>query len=82
MFPDATWKVILNGPHIFVGNPVFKTPQIKCPNPHTWDLIDLNSISNDYLPRVKYLPGVDEEGYQGGNSECSLERRGVICRFL
>lgn len=64
VFPDATWKVILNGPHIFVGNPVFKTPQIKCPNPHTWDLIDLNSISNDYLPRVKYLPGVDEEGYK------------------
>lgn len=64
VFPDAAWEVILNGPHIFVGNPVFKNPQIKCPNPHAWDLIDLNSISDDYLPRVKYLPGLDKKDYK------------------
>lgn len=64
VFPNAAWEVILNGPHISMGDPLFKNPRNPCLNNLSWDLIDLNSISDDYLPRVKYLPGLDKKDYK------------------
>lgn len=55
-FPKETWKTILNGPHIFVGNPLFKCPRNPCLSNGSWDLLGLEGLPDDYLPRVKYLP--------------------------
>lgn len=54
---------ILNGPHIHLGNPFFKTPKNPCPNNLAWDTVDLTAIPEDYLPRVKYERACEEDTY-------------------
>lgn len=67
-FPKLkTWRPelepILNGPHIHLANPFYKTPKNPCPNNLSWDAVDLTSIPMDYLPRVKYKRACDADTY-------------------
>ena len=62
-FPTRPEDVILNGPHVAVGSPLFKTPDNPCVNNLAWSVIDLTAIPDDYLPRVKYLPAVNDAEY-------------------
>lgn len=64
VFPTSPKQVIYNGPHINIGGVLHKTPDNPCFNPKTWTKIDLTYIHDDYLPRVKYLPNVDEQEYR------------------
>ncbi len=63
VFPIKGEDVILNGPHIFVGSPLFKVPLNPCNSNNDWTCLDLTDISDDYLPRIKYLPNVDRDEY-------------------
>ena len=67
-YPNLATRVperepILNGPHIHLGNPFYKTPKNPCSNNLAWDAIDLTAISMDYLPRVKFKKLCDETTY-------------------
>lgn len=67
-FPNLGTKTpdkepILNGPHIHLGNPFYKTPKNPCPNNLAWDTIDLTAIPMDYFPRVKYQGACDKATY-------------------
>jgi len=56
-YPD--WnksEMIYSGPHVFVGNPVYKTPRSVCNLNSDYDTIDLQAISDDYSPRTNYTP--------------------------
>ena len=55
---------ILSGPHFFVDNPFYKTPRAKCTQNSHYDIIDLTTLPDDYLPRTNYLPDCDEEEYR------------------
>lgn len=63
VFPTCPEDAILNGPHINVGSPLFKTPDNPCISNKAWIPIDLTYIPDDFLPRVKYLPNVDRAEY-------------------
>ena len=63
VFPEKPEDVILNGPHVFVGNPLFKIPYEKCNSNNDWSGLDLVTLPDDYLPRCKYLPNVDRAEY-------------------
>jgi hypothetical protein len=63
VFPETLDDVILNGPHVAVGSPIFKTPDNPCENNLSWSVIDLVDLPEDYLPRVKYRPGEDKKKY-------------------
>lgn len=63
VFPEKPENVILNGPHLYVGSPLFKCPDNPCNNNLQWSNIDLTVIPDDYLPRVKYLPTPSREEY-------------------
>lgn len=62
-FPKSSNQWILSGPHFFASNPFYKTPREYCPNPRTYDPIDLLTIPEDYLPRTNYLPGCSTQEY-------------------
>lgn len=47
-------KTVIQGPHIFVGNPMFKTPKRVCRTHASYDWIDLNEIDQSYVPRSNY----------------------------
>ncbi|MDW2775424.1 Eco57I restriction-modification methylase domain-containing protein [Pseudomonas sp. BEA3.1] len=49
-------ELVLSGPHIFVGNPLSKTPRAVCSEKGHYDVADLDFIPDNYLPRSNYRP--------------------------
>lgn len=60
--PDISkLELIWSGPHIYVSNSIYKTPKEKCILNSDYDVIDLLSITEDYVPRTNYVPLVSRE---------------------
>jgi hypothetical protein len=47
-------NTIYQGPHFFVGNPLNKTPRRVCSTHASYDVIDLNIITDDFIPRSNF----------------------------
>lgn len=54
--PDAWERVILQGPHITVGTPLFKQPNETMLNNLDTTEVDLDVISDSFIPRTSYQP--------------------------
>ena len=63
-FPDSPEQWILSGPHFFVGSPMYKTPRAICTEKGHYDILDLESLPDDYLPRTNYVPACDLDTYR------------------
>lgn len=62
-FPNAPEELVLSGPHFSVANPCSKTPRSVCTANGHYDVIDLDVLPNDYLPRSNYRPMGDKTEY-------------------
>ncbi len=62
-FPEGSSQQIISGPHFFVGNPLYKTPRRECIKNSDYDILDLTTLPDDYLPRTNYVPACDEDTY-------------------
>jgi hypothetical protein len=62
--PQSTDEWILSGPHFYVGNPLNKTPREGCRHNQDYDVIDLEAIPDDYLPRTNYVPAAETIAYR------------------
>lgn len=62
-FVSETAEFVLSGPHFFVGNPLNKTPRAVCTQNSHYDVLDLETLPDDYLPRSNYLPACDAADY-------------------
>lgn len=62
-FPKEPKQWILSGPHIYVGNPLYKTPDTICSKPHDYSVVDLAVIPDDYMPRTNYFPDCNAAEY-------------------
>lgn len=56
-------KLIYVGPHVFVSNPIYKTPRRQCVLNSDYDPIDLTYITDDYHPRTCYVPQLHIKDY-------------------
>lgn len=63
-FPKDANEWVLSGPHFFVGNPFYKTPRAECTQNSHYDVLDLETLPDDYLPRTNYLPTCSADEYQ------------------
>lgn len=54
---------VLSGPHFFVANPHIKTPRKVCTEKGHYDVLDLEVLPEDYLPRTNYRPMDDRKEY-------------------
>ena len=54
---------VLSGPHFFLANPFNKTPRRLCTANGHYDVIDLETLPDDYLPRTNYHPMEDRAEY-------------------
>ncbi len=63
-FPALATDLILSGPHFYVGTPVYKTPRNVCTEKGHYDILDLTTLSDDYLPRTNYVPDCDRTEYR------------------
>lgn len=68
-FRDAD-QMILQGPLIHVGNPLYKTPRSVNRTKADYDVIDLAAAPTDYLPRTNYGPAVSLEEYRRRMTQC------------
>ena len=64
-FPDSIEQLILSGPHFYVGQPLYKTPREVCTEKGHYDVLDLITLPDEYLPRTNYVPACDVNEYQG-----------------
>ncbi|KYF78233.1 hypothetical protein BE11_12320 [Sorangium cellulosum] len=62
-FPSTLDDWILNGPHFYVGNPFAKTPRQICNTKNAYDPIDLDGISESYLPRTNFVRAGKQSDY-------------------
>lgn len=62
-FAASPDEFILSGPHFFVGNPLNKTPRAVCTQNSHYDVLDLETLPDDYLPRSNYRPACDAATY-------------------
>jgi hypothetical protein len=56
-FPDFdALEMIYSGPHIFVGNPLYKSPKMTCTHNSHYDVIDLCKINEYFIARTNFVP--------------------------
>ncbi|ACV62292.1 conserved hypothetical protein [Desulfofarcimen acetoxidans DSM 771] len=77
-FPDILSELILNGPHINVATPFFKTPRSICEFNGDYDPIDLTGITDNYLPRSNYVSACTEEEYRNRIPSITWDGSNVI----
>ncbi len=58
-------ELVLSGPHFFVGNPLNKTARAVCTQNSHYDVLDLQTLPDDYLPRSNFRPACDKLTYLG-----------------
>lgn len=63
LFPNTLEGWVLSGPHFFVSNPFYKTPNVFCNTPLAYQVIDIEAIRDNYLPRSNYRPMEDLVDY-------------------
>jgi hypothetical protein len=64
LFASSPEAWILSGPHIYVGTPLYKTPRTICREKAHYDVLDLEHLPDDYLPRTNYRPMSDRAEYE------------------
>jgi hypothetical protein len=62
-FPISAEDWVLSGPHFFLANPFNKTPRKICTANGHYDVIDLETLPDSYLPRTNYRPLADKPEY-------------------
>ena len=62
-FPAAPEDWVLSGPHFFLANPYNKTPRKVCTANGHYDVLDLETLPDDYLPRSNYRPMANKAEY-------------------
>ncbi|MEI8342912.1 MAG: class I SAM-dependent DNA methyltransferase, partial [Verrucomicrobiota bacterium] len=61
--PSDWADVVLQGPHLTVGNPLYKEPNETMRNNLDTQEIILESIDEDFIPRTSYQPAVERKVY-------------------
>jgi hypothetical protein len=63
-FPENTEGLVFSGSHIYVLNPLYKTPKRLSNNPKAFEVLNLTSLPDSYLPRTVYTPMADVAEYR------------------
>lgn len=62
-FVSRSEDFVLSGPHFYVGNPLNKTPRAVCTQNSHYDVLDLETLPDHYLPRSNYRPACGPTEY-------------------
>jgi len=62
-FANIPEEWVLSGPHFYLANPFNKTPRAICSANGHYDILDLEALPNNYLPRSNYSPMEDRAEY-------------------
>ncbi|MBD8584139.1 N-6 DNA methylase [Frigoribacterium sp. CFBP 8766] len=80
--PVSSWgEVILQGPHLFVGNPFYKSPNESMLNNKDWSPVDLETLAPDALPTTSYKPAVERSKYDAAYTHWGREKTPARNRY-
>ncbi|MEC5169932.1 class I SAM-dependent DNA methyltransferase [Glaciihabitans sp. GrIS 2.15] len=69
------WReAILQGPHLFVAIPFYKSPNPTMLHNQDWSAVDLETLTPDALPITSYKPAIDSTTYDATYSHWGLDR--------
>jgi len=80
-FVDNPSELILSGPHFFVGLPLYKTPRAECRLNSDYDVLDLTTLPDDYLPRTNYVPACTPEEYRQRTPTVPWEKGRLVTEY-
>lgn len=61
--PDSWDEVILQGPHLFVSTPMYKSPNSTMLHNQDWSATDFETLAPDAIPVTSYKPAGDRARY-------------------
>ncbi|ALG85302.1 Eco57I restriction-modification methylase domain-containing protein [Gordonia phthalatica] len=70
---ESWGEVILQGPHLYVGNPFYKSPNETMRNHLDWTAVDLESLPADAVPITSYKPMGDRDRYDAAYTHWQTE---------
>lgn len=71
---DSWADAILQGPHLFVGNPFYKSPNESMRNNSDWSPVDLETLEPDALPVTAYKPAAERQRYDAAYTHWGEDR--------
>ena len=66
-------ETILQGPMIYVGNPMYKTPQKVSKKGGDFDVVGSDIVADDYVPRSNYSPKGTLSAFQMSTAKCRFD---------
>lgn len=54
-------NIVLNGPHIFLSNPMYKMPRTNVKSNASYDIIDFTKIDKDFVPTTCFRPLISND---------------------
>lgn len=80
--PVESWDyAILQGPHIFVGNPFYKSPNASMSSNKDWSPIDLETLAPDAMPVTAYKPAKPKAEYDAAYTHWGEDRVPARSRY-
>ncbi|MBX0301093.1 class I SAM-dependent DNA methyltransferase [Cryobacterium sp. 1639] len=71
---DSWRDAILQGPHLFVGNPFYKSPNETMLHNQDWSAVDLDALAPDALPVTAYKPAKPPVEYDAAYTHWGADR--------
>jgi hypothetical protein len=81
-FPSGASDVVLSGPLINVGNPLYQTPKAICNTNRAYASLDLSTLPEDYLPRTNYRPDVPPAEYRARMPRVPWGEKNTVSEFF
>ncbi len=72
---DSWSQAILQGPHLFVANPYYKSPNREMRHNLDWSPVDLESLSPSAMPVTSYKPSKPRAEYDSSYTHWGAERQ-------
>lgn len=61
--PERWEDVILQGPHLTVGTPIYQQPDLMAGREHLYESIDLDALDEHFIPRTNYRIAKSRDEY-------------------
>jgi len=71
--PESWNEVILQGPHLFVATPLYKTPNKTMLHNQDWSATDFETLVADAVPITAYKPAGDRYAYECAYTDWGTE---------
>ncbi|GAA3164103.1 hypothetical protein GCM10020255_048720 [Rhodococcus baikonurensis] len=80
--PESWDEVILQGPHMHVSTPFYKSPNKTMRNNLDWSSADLESLTAESIPATSYKPVGGRARYDGGYTSWEVEDENGILQTV